>query len=1216
MNRSLGLAPRLPLFVCTLSALLLLARVGDAAPPPGVPAGKWITDDKAIVGAPSRLLVYSTEPRSDGGENRLILGLNGRNLELVDAESGAVVRKQAFARTTAIYIRGADGETKDTLVVDFTSGTFDLPGGIHFDGGTGGYDTLDLHGGSFARQHFEAINSTDGIFHFDQLRVAFTNLEPINDTVAAATFIYNGTNANETITIVNGPVVSGFQTTSITNSASETVNFARKTSVTINAGAGIDNVTINNPLPATGLVNLTVDGGGNVDGLNAVGDALTVGVIPLAGGTVSLRGFLRMTDNNAGTLNITASSLALRLVSAAATGGDAGSSADPLEVAVGTVAFNGLNNSGGFFLSNNGSITINSVDSITSSVCGNIDVATTNGGAITVAHNTTVSGTIQLTATDAAAAGQNITINTGVTLTASNGDIIIQAGDNFTLNSGAAMNVGHSPSTVSVDFGNADSGTGATATLSGSIATFATWSINGGADNDTINLNNLGSARATLAGGGGNDTYNVALAGITAGAGIDVFDAAASGTDTLNLTGSTFSDTFTVGPSSNPAAVAITRTSAGGNSPAVSFDPTGTEAVNVNGAASGDTYVFNAASVAHTLTIADNGASGSDTVTLNGTTGNDTLNASGTQIVRGSEVANFSGIEAVTVNGNNGSDTFNITPSASIPMTVAGGNPAPPTSPGDTLIVNISGTTNPVRSDAASAVGFAGSYSFANRQPVNYSQIETRDTTPACNLACSDITVSAPPNSCGAVVTYGDSVSNCGTVNYSPVSGSMFPMGTTTVTATSSLGTTCSFNVTVQDNQAPTVNCPAPVTVANTPGQCGAVVTYSVSATDNCPGGVTTTLNPPSGSTLPVGTTQVTATATDAAGKTASCIFPVTVNDTEKPAITCPGNITVQAPVGANSAPVTFNVAGTDNCSGVSVQSSHASGSQFPVGTTTITSTATDAKGNAVSCSFNVTVEPPISNRTVLGNISTRLRVETGLNVLIGGFIITGDGDKKFIARGVGPSLGIEGALANPKLELYNSEGGLVAENDNWQDSPNKQAIIDSTIPPAHELEPAIVETLAPAAYTAIVSGVDGGTGIGLVEVYDLDRTVPSKFANISTRGLVQTGADVMIGGTIIVGEQPQKVIIRAIGPSLPGVSGNLQDPVLELFDGEGNPIAQNDNWRDTQQDEVNATGIPPSDDRESAIVRTLPPAAYTAIVRGASETTGVALIEVYALSP
>jgi hypothetical protein len=177
-----------------------------------------------------------------------------------------------------------------------------------------------------------------------------------------------------------------------------------------------------------------------------------------------------------------------------------------------------------------------------------------------------------------------------------------------------------------------------------------------------------------------------------------------------------------------------------------------------------------------------------------------------------------------------------------------------------------------------------------------------------------------------------------------------------------------------------------------------------------------------------------------------------------------------------------------------------------------------------------------------------------------------------------------------------------------------------TTIPPSNDLESAIVETLPAnnAAYTAIVRGVNDGTGVALVEAYDLDQTVDSKLANISTRGLVQTEDNVLIAGTIVLGSTPQRVLVRAIGPSL-SLPGKLADPFLELRDGNGTLIRSNDNWRDdpVQEAEIIATTIPPTENLESAIVETLPAAgaAYTATVRGVDGTTGIAVVEIYALN-
>ncbi len=153
--------------------------------------------------------------------------------------------------------------------------------------------------------------------------------------------------------------------------------------------------------------------------------------------------------------------------------------------------------------------------------------------------------------------------------------------------------------------------------------------------------------------------------------------------------------------------------------------------------------------------------------------------------------------------------------------------------------------------------------------------------------------------------------------------------------------------------------------------------------------------------------------------------------------------------------------------------------------------------------------------------------------MLIGGFIVTGTASKRVLLRAIGPSLPVSGALANPRLELYNGAGQLVAANDNWRDAPNQQEIIDSSIPPSHDLESAILTTVAPGNHTAVVRGENDSTGIALVEVYDLEAGSDTKLANISTRGFVQTGEDVLIGGLILTGQEPRRVIVRAIGPSL-----------------------------------------------------------------------------------
>jgi N-acetylneuraminic acid mutarotase len=256
-----------------------------------------------------------------------------------------------------------------------------------------------------------------------------------------------------------------------------------------------------------------------------------------------------------------------------------------------------------------------------------------------------------------------------------------------------------------------------------------------------------------------------------------------------------------------------------------------------------------------------------------------------------------------------------------------------------------------------------------------------------------------------------------------------------------------------------------------------------------------------------------------------------------------------------------------------------------------------------------------------LANISTRAFVQTGDNVMIGGVIVTGSGEKRVILRAIGPSLsnsGITDALQDPVLELHDSTGALIASNDNWMDASNRQAMIDSGLAPSHNLESAILTSLNPGAYTAVIRGANNGTGTAVVEAYDLDQTASSKFGNISTRALTQSGDRVMIGGLIVTGSGSESVVVRAIGPSLIqfGVTNALADPLLELRDSNGALLASSDNWIDaSNQQAVIDSGLAPSHNLESAILTSLNPGSYTAIVHGVKNSTGVALVEVFGLN-
>jgi Metallo-peptidase family M12B Reprolysin-like len=257
-------------------------------------------------------------------------------------------------------------------------------------------------------------------------------------------------------------------------------------------------------------------------------------------------------------------------------------------------------------------------------------------------------------------------------------------------------------------------------------------------------------------------------------------------------------------------------------------------------------------------------------------------------------------------------------------------------------------------------------------------------------------------------------------------------------------------------------------------------------------------------------------------------------------------------------------------------------------------------------------------------NISSRAHVQTGEKVLIGGFIVTGTDPKQVIVRAIGPSLKVGGTpvvgrMENPVLELLNSSNTIVASNDNWVDSPERSQIEATGIAPTDDRESAIVRTLVPGNYTAILKGKDNTTGIAVVEAYDIGLAANSILANISSRSFVEAGDNVLIGGFIagmISNNNPigTGILVRAIGPSRKSQIPNaLDDPVLELHDFNGNTIATNDNWIDSpQRAQIEATGIPPTNNLESAIYRILTPAPYTAIVRGKDGGTGVGVVEIY----
>jgi len=267
---------------------------------------------------------------------------------------------------------------------------------------------------------------------------------------------------------------------------------------------------------------------------------------------------------------------------------------------------------------------------------------------------------------------------------------------------------------------------------------------------------------------------------------------------------------------------------------------------------------------------------------------------------------------------------------------------------------------------------------------------------------------------------------------------------------------------------------------------------------------------------------------------------------------------------------------------------------------------------------FQSAMLPPAPPAQLL-NISARLKVLTGDNVLIGGFIITGSDNKQVLLRALGSTLGqfgVSGVLADPTLELYDGSGAVIESNDNWGSAPNAAAISASGFAPPNSRESAILRTLAPGSYTVVVRGKNATTGVALVEAYDLSPGANASLSNSSARGFVDINDDVMIGG-FITGEGNCRVIVRALGPTLAqfGVPNVLADPMLELYDANGTLIASNDNTPSPLHfSEIRASGFAPPNGAEPAIIITRQAGNITAIVRGKNNTTGNALLEVYTL--
>jgi hypothetical protein len=392
---------------------------------------------------------------------------------------------------------------------------------------------------------------------------------------------------------------------------------------------------------------------------------------------------------------------------------------------------------------------------------------------------------------------------------------------------------------------------------------------------------------------------------------------------------------------------------------------------------------------------------------------------------------------------------------------------------------------------------------------------------------------------------------------------------------------------TTGNNQSGFINTPfaVPFSVTISPAVAGLTVTFTANPSA---GGANGTF----GGT---GTRFATAT-TNAGGVATAPVF--TANGTI-------GDYTMNATVpGAGTAAFSLN-----NTDGLPTPTPSPSASATPTPTPAATATATPTPAGTAT----PTVTPnPVTQAL---NLSTRLRVLTGDNAGIAGFIITGSSPKTVLLRAIGPSLAasVPGALADPTLELHGSGGFVTVLNNNWQDDPAQALLIQSTgIPPTNDLESAIYAVLPPGVYSGIIRGNGDTTGVGLIELYDVSQALPSRLANISTRAFVNTGDEVVIAGFILGnGSISDTLVLRGIGPSLP-VPNPLADPTLELRNGSGTLIAFNDNYGDGPPP---PGGLQPMDPLESLITASLPPGAYSAILAGNNNGTGIGLIEAYDLA-
>jgi hypothetical protein len=432
------------------------------------------------------------------------------------------------------------------------------------------------------------------------------------------------------------------------------------------------------------------------------------------------------------------------------------------------------------------------------------------------------------------------------------------------------------------------------------------------------------------------------------------------------------------------------------------------------------------------------------------------------------------------------------------------------------------------------------------------------------------------------------------------------------------LGPASSATPTPTATASPTATATATATVAPT-------ATATATATPTATATATATIAPTATATA-TATPTATATATATPTATATVTATATATATVAPTATATATATPTATATATAA-ATATVAPTATATATATPTATATATATPTATATVVPTATataTASATATAAPSATATATPTATPAQALNISTRLRVETGDKVMIGGFIITGNAPKAVVLRGLGPSLvsgGLPAAslLKDPVLELRGASGALITSNDNWKESPQRSQIEGTIFQPTDDRESVILVTLPPANYTVILKGVGQTAGIGLIEIYDNNQAADSALANISTRGFVQTGNEVMIGGFILGGNnKPTRVAVRALGPSLSafGLANVLADPTLELHNANGTTLISNDDWQSdsTSAGQLSANGLGLPDPKESGIFTSLAPGQFTAIVAGKNGGIGIALVEIYNL--